>query len=1262
MAINNVGEIDFEKINQSMQEVVDFFKRALENGDYNTADDVLRRVDFILGTKKDNIELTNGANTNPRVDTSPLVAANDFDLIYQRFKEEIGNLVIGDSGPRPAPAATGLVSYNDVKARMDQVSQRFFRTAEVRNKLIQMNPDQSVFRNALEQERASQVAEKKENDNTEKKFEAIVKAILIDDTVTPSINRMEEVEKFERYDKNLKNIRAKLNELKTELGKTPRDNAKIDTLKLDIQSLYSTEMEQIVAASNGGTPIDINDLIDETKVNSDESQNHVNDAINDNESKLKTILEQIRNLLNEAKKNTITPAVTYQDVDGNPQTVDFTTEEIFINMSADATDTTKDLANAYIRKAVKDAAKSLVAERDRAHNESIINQTLMDSYQKNIDIIDKENQIMSKNLGDRVAYLNQIRSDAAVATRIDQEKQRRADDVRAKFMGDREAKQKYREAYERFDNNRVSRTIHIPAIQGTTLNPPIEVTYDSLSDYPEKNDDLEFMQLESWEEKSMRSAILSAIRAHAFEITYNQLIADGRSEREARQVAETQTRLTIGTLYLQGVDFIDENNVTRTLGSGNPMLWRAVQAAVGTPRQADLLEEAARDVVRENDYVKNFNNAHKIFGDTAYILSTGGSAMMIKNNQSHPTVADRIQAITKFTNPFSVKSDGKRHILASALSSIGGLLSLPVRGFEWVIGASASLVMQVAMGEKNLSRPTPYNVGSFARAEARQEHLRAHGATAFQRSQFGAWLTARLPWRCRALNEEIIQKRIAEVDASIDDKYINGAIVQDIAKQEQVVRNQRARLGIYKEMVRKNPELYIDLYDNVQTDGGIYDAAGQLKEDVVKEIAKRIMARGVAQLDGVGDSTKAQTYAVFERDGSGVVTSKAKGRPSDKKFVQHNPYDNVGTIAEIDPNQYDRNQTFGDTLWTNAASIQNVRRAVTKLTDASLRVATAGTLPIFKRLFNKVIFKIDEHHKITSGGGDVAYERKPVFRNDYTVTGGHTETIKQSIAPEDMTIGDLTDAIFKEGAEAKFSANGVGPSGVFQPGGNELHAIDIKFPDASGVMQEHSIGVQTLKNWIERDRARGIMRSEATELYVNPSTFDRSNNLFDLIENHMPSGHEYIQWVKSQPNPSKALCDSIQGSCGYDLGEFEMSTGWGAPRIGDLTKEVSTWIPGTKRLIKVLDHYEEVPVAGLKRTIDTITGREETLGGLIGKIGKVVLLSQIFHTYKKGRKATQRSGGDRSREVYDGRNPYDHNYLLKKDDYTGPHDDIYDGR
>ena len=1011
----DITDITFDKINTDLQSIVNFFEQLLNEGDYDKAAQAVTEISTILNTSG-NIELTDGADQDPdnpdigRVD-------NNFHRLYKLLSVEMETSKAG--GPKAQKTGT-TKNFNDLETIFKDATAQIFKAAEIKSALIQKNPDQSQYLDALQEAMQDVANEIEEIETIKNKYEEIENVLFFDNAVTPAKDRREIISETEKNITILNDIKQKLNAIKsdrewinTHPGTSDATQRSYTENKI---SSYKQEIKAAVEELNRAG-IDVTSLADITEesncVTSDVAQVAVQTLIDSNTQEVINQLDIIRDLLEEAKL--LGKTITIKDKDGNDINIDIKDEEVIKNLPdkyiylssniSGLNEYTDPKQSEAIAK-MKDIITEISSIKQQAIQRADLSQSLIDTYNQEIAIVAKELEIINKNLDDKQDFIDNMDDDTK--SKIQDEKEARFKDARDKFYGDRTARKQYNAAYKRFTQAKVQKTVTLK-IEGLELD--IQYTGIDYADDDQKAKDLSFMQLESWEERNQRLAAAERFSQEVYQIKFNEAQSNGKTPEECKQIAEEASNAMRTRVYLHYDSTLKVKhdrvaNEFKALqqeyndmcsGSATDAEKQAKQTEIEQKRQEylQIISIINDGYKRDKDYVDHYNSAHFEARDTVNILKTGGSAMMIKNHQDKPKLIDRVQAIAKVSNPFSKKADGKRHIITTALSSIGGIISLPIRLVETGIGLVAAFgTYAVTKINGTYDRPTPYNISFFDKKEARQEYYMKKGNNPFvawiksyfnlsAKDEHGNVIIDSDTGKKRSVNDQIIFERCKLIGESIEDKYVQGAKAKFIIQQEEALKNQRARVAMYKEMVRKNPELYVDLYDSVGlSNHPLYNDDGTINEVALNNIAKRAMARSSAKANGVYDEN--QTFAVFKRsddDGRTGNIVEQRNTRTKGKFTQNNPDTATYTINNNIDDSYDYNTVQGETLWTNAISRQNIRRGMTKGVDLGLKIAAAATLPAMKRLFNQIVIK--PAHETTIVNDNYIREAQPVMRRLY---------------------------------------------------------------------------------------------------------------------------------------------------------------------------------------------------------------------------------------------------------------------------------------
>lgn len=1267
-------DITFDKINTDIQSIVNFFEQLLANGDYDKAKDAVNAVASILNSPPNPIDLSDGNLIDPNDPSKGRKPDNNFHQLYLAFtKATTAKENDLNTAGTPIPS-----NFSDLKKTLDLVISKIFKTAEVKEVLINKDPSQQEFLDALQEAMDDEASVIEINEQIKYKYEAIEKELFFDKTTTPEMDRREAVKVSEKYKVALKNIKDSLDEIKRlrqwinshpgSADATARSNyeTQISSIKLSI------EQSKIQLDSEGLNVSTLTNLTDEVNcVNSTIAQDSVQALMDKQNLEIEKQLEEIRKQLETAKSGMM---VTVLDKDGNPIDIDIKDEEVILNLpdlSADLgslSSTTNPTKEEQINK-IKKSVADISVIKQQAVDQIDVSTEAIKSHSSQIAIIAKEIEILNRNLDDRQGFIDNM--DDATKQKIEDEKKNRFEDARAKFYGDKNAKKKYNEAYKRFSDHKVQKTVKLK-INGLEL----DVNYIGIDDTGEyankavKDNDLAFMQLESWEERNQRLSAANTFAEEAYRLKFEEERNNGKTDDECNKAATNARNEMLTKVYLYYDKLLklehdkaleeleqaqkDYNDVTKPGSTASDAVKenKRIQLENKQKEFGKILNTISGGYTRDKDYVENYNSSHFEMKDTVAILKTGGSAMMIKNHQDKPRFLDRVQAITKFSNPFSRKADGRTHWFSTTLGNIAGVTTLPLRMVEAGIGlAIAGVTYCVSQINGTYDRPTPYNVSWFDRKEARQEYYMNKGNNPFiawVKSYFnlsakdasGAVIVDPDTGKTRRVNDQLVYERCQQIGESIEDKYINGAKAQTINQREEALKNQRNRKAMVKEMIRKNPDLYTDIYESIEdtVNHPLYKDDGSLDDVAVNNIAKRIMARATAESDGVYD--KNQTFAVYERDTDGVITKQRTKRTANL-FNQKNASKKY-KVSDID-DSYNYSKTYGDTLWTNAISRQNIGRGMTKGVDLAMRLSAASTIAVGKHLINNLVVNHSGKEVVTKDNW--VEEKHPVYENGTKIV---EKTVDEPISMDNLTVGDIQNAT---GNTASFTAFNGGNTVQLSPDANELQGFAIKFTDSSGKMVEYSVSDNTVNTFIQRNGLNRFSTSHTDFSDITDSTTfgDLLKKLPDNVRN------QYENYLSSSGDFSKAFNDSFRIAKGVDLGDAEMPQGWLKTAIGTIKKTTTKTeeIPYTKFMGYEYKSVNYPVTEEVWKTVQNpiLSGKSLTKIGL-GSIVADIFRQALNPTFKKGKKNTTKSEKGKN-EKYADRNSYDIYTKDLWDDFDG---------
>lgn len=1238
-------DINLDTINHKMDDIRSAFATYIDNGNYAEAEKIIN--DILM-----ELDANSGIGINSAVDAPD----HNFHEVYKLLESEIKNR---------ESSLSGDAAFEGLKNVFIAATKELFQTELIRRELIIKDPNMDEYRQALEAGREDAEKKNEELQKEKRKYDFIIEQLFFDSSVSPKVDRRTIIElentyitQLEEIEKSLKRIEdwvAEINSHPTDTVLAARNNSNIAS----VQSLLKQKINNLVSMgldiSTFGANID--DFLDSSNTTSSRSKAAALRA--QRETELLTHYAEIKKKLNDAKNNMI----IYTDVDGS--TTSIANEEV-IRTAPDI-----DLSTPTGPSEMKSLIDAISDVANRLENQIDVNTEKGRIFKENLEILRIEQDLIARyengDFDSRKTYIDEF--DADTTRRIDEEKVLRHKDAEMKFHGSREGAREYKERWKRFKShlqkNGGSDTIQIPGA------PPINIAYqydilDSSYTGAEKQKDLEFMQIESWEDRNKRRAAIKAI------------LEESENGHITREVAlETIAKVYGNARYEQIQEKIRRiQNVTYSGSHSNADLADAKRAL--EEEQKRLLMQYARD----EDYVENYNSAHFDVKDTVALALTGGSAMRSRTNQSKKnlTFKDAVGAFLRWT-PYDKKADGKRHMLRTTIANIGGIVSIPFRTLEVAIGASiAGVTALVGKATGTYDMPTPYNVGYFHRKEARREYYLRNGSTGV-----GAWFKSFFNLSVRdkngakvKVNDQIIRERCELIDMSIEDKYIRGARQKILEQVDKAKRNQEARKIAFKNKA-KSAELYEDLYIN---DPEYINASDSEK----KKVAERIIQRAILEMD--------PTFA-------GAVESYVTGgKKRDGKFYaidSEDPHDAIQT--DID-GKMDFSETIGETIYTNPVSRENIQKGNTKAMDFALRIMAATTLPFFKGILSKWTIKtkhrqpdqiipeqrtpdtvipgrhVDGHVEYIHGERQVIQHRPKIgdIQHDVTVTKN------VPVSYENGTFADLSRGDTAHWCAALDKYKGPHPSGRFSANATEIQGFNVSFADPlNGQHIEWSTSIPQIKEYINQHP--GL--HEATTTYQDLSNL--SSMKLTQLQDFMPDdiGAAFTRYMNASGNKTQAFNDATQFCWGIPSnGAPIMSQGWSDSNImTDVfrtiteTKTITTrgivgWedvvakVPYTWR--KVIEGYDipaqvipgkvipaqVIPGKVITRDIDQAV----TIGAMSG-VGEV-LSGLLGPRYRRGQKGTKNyhdtlddgslSVSDRigDSDMYD--TPYDENGRVKK--------------
>lgn len=1088
-----MSTITWDRINNDVENIINEFNNFLDNNQYNEANEI---IEDIMSAFDGNfgIELNNAPDANNKI------YDNKVHEVYSKIKDALEARASGQG--KTLEELLNTKEYTALRNSIEQTADSFFKTSEVRIALLEKDPEEQEYLEAL-QEYIDETESKKDDNN--KKLEEVqnLKNVLITDPNSKSKDKNTRTD----YLKDLKDITNRI--------------AQINGLNYDPNQRNAalSELKDIIKTLNDAG-------IDTQKI--DLTQNPISD--NEVKNLIKEQYDEIRNQLLDVQSG----KHTYTDIDGNE--VNLQNHEIIKNLPSNIG--TIDMSDVNSQKIIDDILDGIGKELKQIEDEKNILDAKRDVFQHQIDLVEVERQVLSRDIDSRDEYLDALKKpeNQSELQKIEDEKEERAEDAKAKSGIDRKLSKeyaaRYKKAWKEFQSHRetVNDTVEYEEFNFEKLDfekKDSECSYEKIddeSDYPDKLKDMSFMQIDSWEERAERVGKYEAIGIKAYiDSNYKKRVGE-----------------KIGAL--------------RAAGKTDDEIREEMEAFI-----TELNNEYEQIHKRDEDYVKNFNSSHFHSNESVAILKTGGSAMMVKGKEKGDiTMADRAKAFFKYTS-FKKKADEKRHIIRTCVSNIGGLVSLPVRLVETGIGLVAAAVRYTGSkirGTYNM--PTPYKVGPGARKEARQEYYLKNKSTSFE-----AWLKSWFNLSVEdengnkvKLDEKLLTDRIEEVNLSIENKYIRYARAKLIEEQIKARKNKEIRKVAY-ENVAQSAEVYEDIHHEAR-----YGKAGQdLQSDAFKKNTRAEVIRRSAELYGKTDEGEI---------GKVMSESFVKGGPKrgGKKFIRDPKaqveYRNTTNVTAKD----NFGGTIGETLWTNYVSRENIFRAHTKKIDRGLKIAAVATIAGAKYFIaNSPILK--DPNNLQGGNTPQGNVTQPT--QDGTVYG--VRNVYKDV-PQTQTV-QLDYANAKVGncvrGDTAYWSSDLGThtahqAGTFAPDDTVVQGISFKFMDpTTGKPISYSIGDMNIKAYIDSHPDCSEFASTYANLGITNDT--PLSKLVDFLPDDIKQ--KYIQAMNSSGNKLQFSNDTMQLAYGRGT---TMGKGWSDANVPlDSVREVT-------KLVKTKVGQERYPI------------------------------------------------------------------------------------
>lgn len=1085
-----MASISFDKINEELDSIVSDFENLLNTGKNDEAEQLISEIMKTFEGNFD-IELSDGSTEYDNV----------FHEVYSKIKEKL-EAKAQEKGVS-LEDLTKTPEYTALWATFESCGETFLKTADVRKALLEKDPEQTEYINALQEYIDNTNVELKEKQTNKEKSDFMEDVLLSDTSVSTKENRTDYIDQLNKVISNIENIKK--------YSVDPRYTDRIKDWKKEIEQSVDD------LKSKGFNTSTIDDITEDSKISSGDSKTAVQDVIDSQYEAIRTQLIECQNGKFE-----------FEDSDGNK--TNLKDDDIIVNLPSDIA--TIDIKTPAGKAQIDNILKQIKDRADYISNELNVLNSKRDTFKKQMDIIELENEVISRNPDDRQLYLDALENpeNATKKQEIEQEKAEREEDARAKSGIDsklsRQYAKTYKEMWKKFEQNRhMTETPEQGSVEifnvetGLFERNDYEFNYEHIDDYDGKEKDMQFMQIDSWESRAKKLGQYEEIGIAAYyddeykrtiESERNQMRADGKTEEEIKE------------------------------------------------RMSELVKEldAKYEVLhkRDADYVQNYNSSHFAAKDTVAILKTGGSAMMVKNKEKGEiTARDRIKAFFKYTN-FKPKADGKRHVIRTAVSNLAGLASLPIRIVEtgWGLGLAGARYLGAKV-TGTYGMPTPYKVGAGARKEARQEYYMQNGSTAFG-AWFKSWFNLKVEDNGEkvSLNEKLLRDRIREVNTSIEDKYIRFAKAQLFEEQKKARNNQTIRNVAYRN-VAKSQEVYGDVHRAATI------KTHDISSDAFKQKTRSEAIRRSALLYGKSDPAEIQKVMSesFVEGGKARINNKFTPKQGTAPAA-------YGTVQDVS-NAYDFNGTQGETLWTNYVSRQNIKRGKTKTIDRALKILGATTIVGAKYvLSNSPIFKNSDNIQANGAqqqsGSQQIYGPEQPKTTDQTIYGVrdvYGKVTETKTVQMDYAHAKVGDCVRGDNAywSSDLGAHTAHQPGVFDANDTVVQGVNFRFTDpTTGDTISYSIGDMQIKAYIDSHPNCSEFASAYQDLNITPDT--PISKLADLLPDDIKQ--KYMQALSNSSNKLQFSNDTMQLAYGKGT---SMGKGWSAANVPlDSVREVTTTV------------------------------------------------------------------------------------------------------
>lgn len=719
-------KVSWNKINQNMKQIVnDFEKLYIDEKNFSECEKILKDIFNIFSSKY-----------NIRLDEN-----EDFNHIFHQLFDEIQNVMKSFDEPLVTGEYAGFKTVNDLFKKM---SEDVFKTAEIRNRLREIDPTNKEYRTALE--KGIEEAEERKVEIREQLsgFKAVSNEIY--ESKIPNLKALTRGE-FDSLD-HLNEIRIKLDQIK--------------------------KLQDMLSAHSGSL-----------------SQNQI-DA---NNNKINSIRDEIKDLIEKIKPTKLVDEKSFNVIRGNDvQRAINETGKVFKNLNIKTTSdftvlldnlkkASTDHSDIYSLKNIQFSNKlkprtregrRLILEECEPFNQALesleadikLYNEEINVYNNQIHILDEEDKVLQA----KVPTIEEIKANipASIQDMKNQDLDFYASMVKAQMYGNKEYKEKFDRYLSLFKK-------HIKSDTAFILR---------------NEDGTEIMQEDENGNLVPKVGKYSTVDYKGMQAELNTLLQDPENASKYENSIEGIIK------FLQLEEYKSKLEKSTKITAGDKLTlteYKAYNAYINATTQeekANAMNEIKIEMLSDGKYIDTFHNTtndymfHKEHHRTAgKYADTNLPLKRIRDAEGLPAkmkvAAYNVYAFSRWQNP--LKAPGVIRKVLTLGANVANIGTMPVRLPLKGVGVAISNIKY--KGEKD---PNPYNGRADARRGARVDYYQESGNNRFIARAKG-WIDE-LPLlgtkRKEQTEKAIVDRQIAEIDKNLEKNYIDTAVRETQAEYQ----------------------------------------------------------------------------------------------------------------------------------------------------------------------------------------------------------------------------------------------------------------------------------------------------------------------------------------------------------------------------------------------------------------------------------------------------------------------------------------------